>query len=158
MGQHRYVETVVSGKDGSLVEKEFDMDEGMHHAILTLSEEERLLYFTEGYREYRKERKRRERYYGGSLVEEDEFLELVHEIPDFSEAPDQYTERKMKEECLEKGLRKLTPLQAKVISAIYYHERKQEDIAIELGVTQQAVAQILGRSLAKLRKEFPKDF
>lgn len=64
----------------------------------------------------------------------------------------------MKEECLEKGLIKLAPFQAIVISAIYYHERKQDDLALELGVTQQAIAQILGRSLAKLRKEFPKDF
>ena len=49
MGQRRYVETVVSGKGESLIEKEFDVDEGMHDAILTLSEEERLHYFTDGY-------------------------------------------------------------------------------------------------------------
>ena len=62
-----------------------------------------------------------------------------------------------KKECLERGLKKLTDLQSTVIYLTFVESKTQEQIAEKLSVAHQSIVKILGRALAKLRKEFPEE-
>ncbi|MCS5697286.1 sigma-70 family RNA polymerase sigma factor [Desulfofundulus thermocisternus] len=55
---------------------------------------------------------------------------------------------------LQEALSLLTPQQQKVITAIVLEERTEQEVAIELGMSQPAVHQMKARALKRLRKHF----
>ncbi|MDD6846886.1 MAG: sigma-70 family RNA polymerase sigma factor [bacterium] len=153
MADKKFKEKVVNGKNGDTMTKEFVMDEGLHDAIKSLSEEEQLAYFTREYRDWRKEQKRKERYYGGSLDQEDPDLEFVHDIPDPDLTPEEYCLELEKQKFIHDAIGKLCPSQKTVIIALIFEGKSQEEAAAELGITRIAVALRYGRAIENLKKE-----
>jgi RNA polymerase sigma factor (sigma-70 family) len=58
---------------------------------------------------------------------------------------------------LKNALKKLTGKQLEVLDSYYVHNLKQEEIANNLGVSQQAVSKIMKTSLDKLRSQYEKE-
>ena len=58
---------------------------------------------------------------------------------------------------LARALRQLSPRQRAVIAGLYWRERTAEEMARELGVTQQAVTALRRRAEAAIRKELSGD-
>ena len=146
--------TVSSAKDGSLITQKFPMDEGLYKAIMSLpNEEDRIRYFTEEYRAWKKESNRINKHYGGSLDSEDELLQRAHDIPDDSLTPSEFCLKKERNEFLHKALNNLKPRQRMVIVAIFYEEKSQSQLAKELGISEQAMSMYLAYVLAKLKGE-----
>jgi len=59
---------------------------------------------------------------------------------------------------LQEVLSLLTPQQQKVITATVLEERTEQDVALELGMSQPAVHQMKERVLKRLRKHFTQTF
>lgn len=143
--------TIISAKDGSHIRKKFPLDEGMFKAIKSLSEDEQLKYFTEEYREWKHE-ENIQKHYGGSLDSTDELYDFAHDVPDSALNPCEYCLEQEKNELLKEALAKLTKLQYLVVYKTFFEEKTQQQISDELAITQQAIARILDRALASLRK------
>lgn len=146
--------TVSSAKGGSHITQKFPMDEGLYKAIMSLpNEEERIRYFTDEYRSWKKESNRISKHYGGSLDSQDELLQRAHDIPDDSLDPSEFCLKKERNEFLRKALDNLKPRQRMVIVAIFYEEKSQSQLARELGISEQAMSMYLAYVLAKLKGE-----
>ena len=59
-------------------------------------------------------------------------------------------------EALPKAMEKLTSRQREVVIMYFWHNMTQQEIAEELGITQQAVSLYIDYSLKKLRKTIKK--
>lgn len=58
---------------------------------------------------------------------------------------------------LQEALALLTPQQQKVITATVLEERTEQEVAEQLGISQQVVNRLKGRALKRLRKHFVLD-
>ncbi len=52
------------------------------------------------------------------------------------------------------AIKHLTPRQQKLVRFIYFEEKTQEEVAVILGISQQAVSKALGKILAELKSFF----
>lgn len=128
----------------------FPLDEGMYKAIKSLSEEEQLKYFTDEYREWKKERNY-QRNIVGSLDVKDSLYNFVHDIPDEGSNPAEVYEVKERQRAVDKAIASLIPGQQVVIHMKYYQDLTPGEIAEKLGISLSAVSHRLQRAEDILR-------
>lgn len=122
----------------------------MYKAIKSLSKEEQLKYFTEEYREWKKERNY-QRNIASSLYVKDSLYNFVHDIPDEGPNPAEVYEAKERQHAVDKAIASLIPSQQVVIRMKYYQDLTPGEIAEKLGISLSAVSHRLQRAEGILR-------
>ena len=138
-------------KKGELKHVKFWMDKQTYEMLLdeSISEEIRHKYLVEEYHEYE-----RERYHNRKFVSFDsemaEELDLIEDITSIS-SEDRYENEIINNE-IKNAINMLSPRQNEIINKVYFENKKQIEVAKELGVTKEFVSKTLSKALDNLKK------
>ena len=138
-------------KKGELKHVKFWMDKQTYEMLLdeSISEEIRHKYLVEEYHEYE-----RERYHNRKFVSFDsemaEELDLIEDSTSIS-SEDRYENEIINNE-IKNAINMLSPRQNEIINKVYFENKKQIEVAKELGVTKEFVSKTLSKALDNLKK------
>lgn len=138
-------------KKGELKHVKFWMDKQTYEMLLdeSISEEIRHKYLVDEYHEYE-----RERYHNRKFVSFDsemaEELDLIEDSTSIS-SEDRYENEIINNE-IKNAINILSPRQNEIINKVYFENKKQIEVAKELGVTKEFVSKTLSKALDKLKK------
>ena len=138
-------------KKGELKHVKFWMDEQTYEMLFdeSISEEVRHQYLVDEYHEYE-----RERYYNRKFVSFDsemaEALDLIEDKASIS-SEERYENEIINNE-IKDAINMLSPRQKEIINKVYFENKKQIEVAKELGVTKEFVSKTLSKALDNLKK------
>ena len=142
---------LISKTTGEVKEVSFPMDSGLLKAASALPEEQRSLFLANEYYEFKRDEKRKRRILSLETMLED-CTEFEDGLVDDNPNPEELYRRNETYEFLYQAINTLTERQKMVIRELYYEHKNRKELAQELGLSENALAQLLKRILAKLRK------
>ena len=147
------LKATVTKKDGTTKEVYVVVDEQTAEMLATLKDEKMVNdYLVDEYRMFMADR--HEHLYTQSL---DKSLEGGLEIEDKKQDVFENIVTELEHEDLKKAILSLNEQQQRIVTALYFERKTQEEIAEEFHISQQAISQRLEVILARLKK-FLKNF